>query len=275
MAMAQLHNLFQKLRIAVPISELENTTKKLDVEKQRTSDQIMRNAKLVEQINGLQQRNRMNDEAEEKLKLIQDDKESLEEEFDIIRKRLENFDPMFKFENQIYQKIANILKRANVSPLQAFEEFDEDNSGTLDKAELKEAIYEKLRVQDITNREFEILWSSLDTDQSGSVDYHEFVRKLEQYGVKNLSKEEFILYQLAKAAARAKMTMASLFEMIDKKGRGYISKQDFKDIFDSLGELKLNESELNQFLDNFWSDKTAGIDYKGFLRIFAKYEVKV
>ncbi len=53
MAMSQLHNLFQKLRIAVPISELENTTKKLDVEKQRTSDQIMRNAKLVEQINAL------------------------------------------------------------------------------------------------------------------------------------------------------------------------------------------------------------------------------
>ena len=146
MAMSQLHTLFQKLRIAVPISELENTTKKLDVEKQRTSDQIMRNAKLVEQINELQQKNRMNDEAEQKLKLIQEDKESLEEEFDIIRKRLENFDPMFKFENQIYQKIANILKRANVSPLQAFEEFDEDKSGTLDKAELKEAIYEKLRV---------------------------------------------------------------------------------------------------------------------------------
>jgi len=33
-----------------------------------------------------------------------------------------------------------------VSPLQAFEEFDEDKSGTLDKAELKDAIYEKLRV---------------------------------------------------------------------------------------------------------------------------------
>lgn len=48
---------------------------------------------------------------------MKDDKENLEEEFDIIKKRLENFDPLFKFENQIYQKIANILKRANVSPL--------------------------------------------------------------------------------------------------------------------------------------------------------------
>ena len=71
------------------------------------------------------------------------------------------------------------------------------------------------------------------------------------------------------------MSMAGLFEMIDKHGRGYISKEDFKDIFNNLGELKLNESELNSFLDNFWRDKTAGIDYKGFLRIFAKYEIKV
>ena len=84
--------------------------------------------------------------------------------------------------------------------MQAFEEFDEDGSGTLDKAEMKDAIFEKLRVHDITTHEFEILWASLDTDESNSVDYHEFVRKLEQYGVKNLGKEEFILYQLAKAA---------------------------------------------------------------------------
>ena len=28
-------------------------------------------------------------------------------------------------------------------------------------------------------------------------------------------------------------------------------------------------------MDTFWSDKTAGIDYKSFLRIFAKYEIKV
>lgn len=71
------------------------------------------------------------------------------------------------------------------------------------------------------------------------------------------------------------MDMASFFDMVDKHKRGFISREDFKDIFDNLGGLKLNESELNQFIDNFWRDKTEGIDYKGFLRIFAKYEIKV
>jgi len=69
--------------------------------------------------------------------------------------------------------------------------------------------------------------------------------------------------------------MSDFFEMVDKHNRGYISREDFKDVFTNIGGLKLNESELNSFIDNFWRDKTAGIDYKGFLRIFAKYEIKV
>ena len=67
-----------------------------------------------------------------------------------MRKRLEGFDPLFKWENEIYQKIATILKRVNVSPMQAFKEFDEDNSGTLDKAEFRDAMENKLRIYDLT-----------------------------------------------------------------------------------------------------------------------------
>ena len=53
-AMTQLQFLFQKLRIAVPIAELQQAHKKLEVERQRTSDFNVRNAKLVDQINKLQ-----------------------------------------------------------------------------------------------------------------------------------------------------------------------------------------------------------------------------
>jgi Ca2+-binding EF-hand superfamily protein len=42
------------------------------------------------------------------------------------------------------------------------------------------------------------------------------------------------------------MSMANLFEMIDTRGRGYITKEDFKEIFKNIGgDLKLNETELN------------------------------
>ena len=154
----------------------------------------VRSAKQAENILDLERKIRKNDEADENLRIIQEEKEDLEEEFEIIKKRLERFDPAFRFENQIYQKIANILKRANVSILQAFQEFDEDGNGSLDRAEFDVAITEKLRVYDLTKKELDMLWRSVDANDSGSIDYREMVRKLEQYGVKNLGRNENILY---------------------------------------------------------------------------------
>ena len=68
-------------------------------------------------------------------------------------------------------------------------------------------------------------------------------------------------------------TPARLFEIIDKSHRGYIDRRDFADIFENMG-LNINKQELERFMDNFWKDKEAGIDYNGFLRIFAKYQLK-
>ena len=234
----------------------------------------MRFAKLIKDKATLEKQIRVNDESDEKLKIIQEEKEALEEEFEIVKKRLENLDPVYKWENAIYQKIANILKRAQVSPVQAFEEFDDSKDGLLNKQEFYKALFDHLRIQDITNREFDIIWDSMDPDKSNSIDYREFVCKLQQYGVKNLGKEEFILTQMVKSCHRAKISMSEFFEMIDKNKRGYISREDFKDILDTL-DLKLKESEAIAFIDNFWRDKTAGIDYKGFLKIFAKLEIQV
>ena len=234
----------------------------------------MRVGKLSREKAELEKKIRLNDESEERIKLITEQKDALEEEFDIIKKRLENWDNLFKWENSIYQKIANIIKRAQVSPKQAFEHFDQNGDGVLSKAEMQRALFEDLLIQDLTMREFEILWDSLDTDKSGTIDYREFIRKLEQYGVKNLGKEEFILMQMIKACKSKNISMSEFFQVIDKNQRGYITREDFKDIITNL-DLKINEAEQNAFIDNFWRDKTAGIDYKGFLKIFAKLELQV
>ena len=52
-----------------------------------------------------------------------------------MRKRLEHWDDSFKWENEIFRKIAQTLMRAKVSPQTAFAEFDDDGSGTLEKPE--------------------------------------------------------------------------------------------------------------------------------------------
>ena len=41
---------------------------------------------------------------------------------------------------------------------------------------------------------------------------------------------------------------------MDKSGRGVVTKEDFIGLFRSL-QLKINETELNRFTENFWQDK--------------------
>ena len=57
-----------------------------------------------------------------------------------------------------------------------------------------EQALEKLRLDDITPAEIDRIWTHLDVDGSNDVDYREFVRKLERYGLRNVGKEENILY---------------------------------------------------------------------------------
>jgi Ca2+-binding EF-hand superfamily protein len=51
----------------------------------------------------------------------------------------------------------------------------------------------------LSHQEIEIVWKSLDYDHSGGIEYKEFVRKLERFGVRNRSKEEIIIYQMVEA----------------------------------------------------------------------------
>lgn len=40
-------------------------------------------------------------------------------------------------------------------------------------------------------------------------------------------------------------------------------------------KLKIDGEELTHFMNQFWKDDKAGIDYEGFLRIFKKYQIKL
>lgn len=92
-----------------------------------------------------------------------------------------------------------------------------------------------LKIYDLSAQELDVLWNSFDADRSGTINYREFSRKLERYGVRNRSREETIIYQMIDAVQRSKVkSLNGLFELIDKSGRGFISRDDFSDIFQSL-----------------------------------------
>ena len=66
-AMTQLQFLFQKLRIAVPISDLQAKNKQLEIATQRVNDMHHRTGKQAQQIMELQKKLRMNEEAKENI----------------------------------------------------------------------------------------------------------------------------------------------------------------------------------------------------------------
>jgi hypothetical protein len=71
---------------------------------------------LAKKVSDLQTKVRENLEAEERLRNVQEAKDDLENEFEVVRKRLENVDQQFRWENSIFNKIVMQLKRFRVSP---------------------------------------------------------------------------------------------------------------------------------------------------------------
>ena len=69
-------------------------------------------------------------------------------------------------------------------------------------------------------------------------------------------------------------TMRDLFSMFDRNGKSFITREDFSDLLYSIN-VKIEPEALNNLLDKFWQDKTGGIDYNGFLRMFERYQIKV
>ena len=55
-------------------------------------------------------------EFEERYKNLQELKEEAENEIEIIKKRLEQVDENYRWENAIFNKIVGILKRVKISP---------------------------------------------------------------------------------------------------------------------------------------------------------------
>jgi len=215
---------------------------------------------------------RENRESEEKLRLVQEARDELENEYELVRKRLEQVDPQYRWENAVFGKIVAILKRHRVSPQQAFEEFDRNKDGRLTRDEFMKAL-ELLKVADLSSQEIDLLLNSCDYDGDGYIGYKEFVRKLSRHGVKSRTPEEQILYLLIESLRRTGVkSLSDAFELFDKERRGSLSREDFKDVFANM-KLRIEEAEIERFIDHFWRDQKAGIDYEAFLRIFQRYQL--
>jgi len=152
--------------------------------------------------------------------------EDLEKEFAVIRKRLEKRDPEYKWENQLYHKVVQRLKRAKVSVTQAFEHFDLDHDGQLSRAEMLLA-FKKLGLDDLSNNDVDVLFRSIDVSGDGQIQYKEFARKLERCGLRSPTDEEMLARSVIKTMKKLNMSKSQLFRFINKDGEGLLTRKDF------------------------------------------------
>lgn len=87
------------------------------------------------------------------------------------------------------------------------------------------------------------------------------------------SKEDQIVYVIDEALKRHKLDLDRLFEIMDKNGKGVITRHDFKDTVKN-SRVRVDDRDLERFLNLFWKGREEGINYRDFVRIYNKFKVR-
>ena len=271
-AINEIKFLYSKFRDAVPLGEYQNISKELFIVKQKYADMMEKWNRQAITNSRLQTENRELLTADEKLKVYEEMKIDIENELESVQRRLEIVDPSYKWENSIFNKVVSVLKMKRVSPRQIFDYFDKDGSGTLSSKEFLNAL-DKMGIADLKPKEKEILLRSIDADNDGAINYREFCRKWGRYGVKSRSKEDEIVFILDDTLKRSNLDLSTIFDVMDKNGKGVITKEDFKDTLIS-SRIKIDRKDLENFTDLFWKDRPEGINFRDFIRIYNRFKAR-
>ncbi len=163
---------------------------------------------------------------------------------DINIKSLKKYCKEHKLKKAVLTFIASRLNDSDVKNLkEIFENLDENKDGTLNLNEIKKGI-EKLgkKVDDINN-----IFKSLDTDDTGKIDYTEFLAAC-------INQKSFLREERLNEA----------FQMLDKDKSGKITKDEIKN---SLKLDNVDEDTLNELIKKFDLNGDGMIDYNEFLNM--------
>lgn len=258
----------------MPLAEYERVAKEVEIYQQKNGDLLVRNKEYAAKVSGLQAELREAGETVDAQRDLRADKDELEKEFNRVRMRLEALDPKYRWENQLYHRIVERLKRSRVSVTQAFEAFDEDGDGQLSRGEFQVGLGQ-LGLGDLSNNDVDVLMGAIDVDGDGRIQYSEFARKLQRCGLKSLSAQEMLVFNIVKTLRSLSMTRADLFKLINKDGEGLVTRMDFRDALSSLKMAEVRKEDIQSFIDYFYKDEKGGIDLASFVRIFERYERQI
>ena len=127
---------------------------------------------------------------------------------------------------------------------------DTNGDGKLDKAEIK-AGYAEFFVKTISDEEVDEMFAKVDVDDSGAIDYSEFV--VASMNEKNLLSNN---------------TLQSAFKMFDKDGGGSISTDEIRQVL-SFGQ-NLEESVVNDIIAQVDANGDGEISFDEFAEMMLK-----
>ncbi|XP_033736484.1 neo-calmodulin-like isoform X1 [Pecten maximus] len=131
---------------------------------------------------------------------------------------------------------------------EAFKLFDRDGDGTVDVDELGTVM--KSLGQEPTEQEVRDMINEVDNDQSGSIEFPEFLQLM----AKKMNDTD------------TEQEIKDAFKVFDTSARGYITAIELKDIMTTLGE-KLTDEETDEMIKYSHADMDGHINYVEFVRL--------
>jgi len=134
---------------------------------------------------------------------------------------------------------------------EAFNQFDKDRSGFIDRSELKNLC--EWVGQETNESDIEEMMALADGDGSGQIDFWEFATLMaHKMGNSNLDK-----------------SLASAFSVFDTNGDGTISAEEIRNVMREVGE-DASDAEIQKVLGEIDEDGNGTVDYKEFSRVVTR-----
>lgn len=115
--------------------------------------------------------------------------------------------------------------------------------------------------------DFELLYSFIDLDGSGQVNYKEFLKKLRRAGVSMRTQEESGVVKLYQAITDANFTLKRAFDAIDKDGSNSITQSEMEQAMLRIG-IPITSDTVQYIFRIVDNDMDGTINYSEFEKIF-------
>ncbi|RXN04712.1 EF-hand calcium-binding domain-containing 6-like protein [Labeo rohita] len=194
-------------------------------------------------------------------------------------------------DHELFSLVKNLVANRYRDVLREFEELDEKNTRRLTQEDMYQLLKRLELHPEVTRGEVRRLWSSLFTQQDGTVDFQQFIRhfgpspksccypnakhnppKRGDNDFMRLSKRLNCVSDILVDALRAKVELSvselwTEFSELDFSGTGFVSSDEFKEVLMSLC-VHLSQYECDVLAKKFDINHDGSVSYTEFLKPF-------